>query len=209
MFHALPAEVPWVRLDVVRGLHQPTCQAAVVRIALTCVSQDSLDAVRTVPSALKHGITEVEVRTALEVPMRHVWQGENLLLVIGADSTARLLEVVDPETGDERVIHAMSLRRSSTATCEVTPMTKKNEAELLSRAEAWLDALDPATTAAEDPRELRRIGLAKRDIAAAEDELRHAVHDARAAGHPWSAIGRTVGVSKQAAQERFRATAPA
>jgi hypothetical protein len=112
--HPLPAEVvPWVRLDVVRGLHQPTCQAAAVRIALTCASrQDTLDAVQILPSALKHGITEAEVRTALEVPMRHVWQGENLLLVIGADSTARLLEVVvaDPETSDERVIHAMSLR---------------------------------------------------------------------------------------------------
>jgi hypothetical protein len=88
-------------------------------------------------------------------------------------------------------------------------MTKKSEAERLVKAEAWLDALDPATTAAEDPRELRRVGLAKRDIAAAEEELRHAVHDARAAGHSWSAIGRTLGVTKQAAQERFRAPAPA
>jgi hypothetical protein len=62
---------------------------------------------------------------------------------------------------------------------------------------------NPATTPAEDPKELRRIGLAKRGIAAAEDELRYAVRDARAAGYSWSAIGRTLGVTKKAAQERF------
>lgn len=85
-------------------------------------------------------------------------------------------------------------------------MTKKkeSEAEVLERAEAWLDTLDPATAPAGDPAELRRIGLAKRDIAAAEGELRDAVRAARVAGYSWSAIGRTLGVTKQSAQERFR-----
>jgi hypothetical protein len=68
--------------------------------------------VRILPNALKHGITETEIRSALEVPMRQVRQGEDLLLIIGADSTARLLEIVvaDPESDDERVIHAMAPR---------------------------------------------------------------------------------------------------
>jgi hypothetical protein len=88
-------------------------------------------------------------------------------------------------------------------------MTKENENEALGRAEVWLDALDPATAPAADPRELRRIGPAKRDASAAEDELRDAVRAARLAGYSWSAIGRTLGVSKQAVRERFRAPAPA
>ena len=83
-------------------------------------------------------------------------------------------------------------------------MTASHDEELLRRAEAWLDGLDPAATPAEDPKELRRIGLAKRDIHAAEDELRAAVRQARAAGYSWSAIGRTLGITRQAAQERFR-----
>ena len=83
-------------------------------------------------------------------------------------------------------------------------MTTNHDDQTLARAEAWLDDLDPATTPAEDPKELRRVGLAKRDVGAAQDELRAAVRDARAAGWSWSAIGRTLGVSRQAAQERFR-----
>jgi hypothetical protein len=67
--------------------------------------------VRILPSALKHGVAEGEIRAALEVPMRQVAHGDDLLLVIGADRSARLLELVvaDPE-GDGRVIHAMPLR---------------------------------------------------------------------------------------------------
>jgi len=82
-------------------------------------------------------------------------------------------------------------------------MTTNHDDELLARAEAWLDGLDPATAPAEDPKELRRIGFAKRDIHVAEDELRMAVREARTAGYSWSAVGRTLGVTKQAAQERF------
>ncbi|MGH3545026.1 MAG: hypothetical protein ACRDPW_03770, partial [Mycobacteriales bacterium] len=87
--------------------------------------------------------------------------------------------------------------------CEVMTM-KKTEAETLTSAQAWLDGLDPATTPAEDPQDLRRVGLAQRDISASEAELRDAVRAARAHGRSWSAIGRTLGVTRQAAQERFR-----
>jgi hypothetical protein len=64
------------------------------------------------PSALRHGITEDAIRSALEVPMRRVELEPGLLLVIGADSSAQLLEVVvsDVEGTDPRVIHAMHLR---------------------------------------------------------------------------------------------------
>jgi hypothetical protein len=71
------------------------------------------------------------------------------------------------------------------------------------RADTFLDALDPDTTLADDPAELRRIGLAARDLDTARDELRAAVTAARAAGRSWAQIGMVLGVSRQAAQERF------
>lgn len=67
---------------------------------------------RILPSALKHGVAEVQIWAALQVPMRRVEMGEDLLLVIGADGSAQLLELIvaDPQGDDSRVIHAMPLR---------------------------------------------------------------------------------------------------
>jgi hypothetical protein len=70
-------------------------------------------------------------------------------------------------------------------------------------AEAWLDALNPDTTPAEDAADLRAIGVALQDIEAAEARLREAVDAARASGRSWGMIGLVLGVSKQAAHERF------
>ena len=66
---------------------------------------------RILSSAYKHGITDDQITSALLVPMRYVQQ-PGRLLVIGADSSGALLEivVVDSETDDERVIHADVLR---------------------------------------------------------------------------------------------------
>lgn len=75
-------------------------------------------------------------------------------------------------------------------------------------AEAFLDALDPATTPAEDPVDLRRIGLALREVDTAEAELREAVAAARSAGYTWAQIGMVLGVSRQAAHERFAEHTP-
>jgi len=88
-----------------------------------------------------------------------------------------------------------------TKTKSMTP-TEKDAADTR-EAEAWLDRLDPVTTPADDPTELRRIGLALRDIEAAEAELRDAVAAARATGRSWAQIGMVLGVTRQAAQERF------
>ena len=71
-------------------------------------------------------------------------------------------------------------------------------------AEALLDAIDPDARLADDPRELRRIGLALRDVRAADAELREAVKAAREAGYTWADVGLTLGTSRQAAQARFR-----
>lgn len=62
-------------------------------------------------SARRHGVTDEDIQAAVRVPLRLVLQGEDRVLVIGADSTGRLLEVVVLDPRDDPVaIHAMPLR---------------------------------------------------------------------------------------------------
>jgi dihydroxyacetone kinase len=66
-----------------------------------------------------------------------------------------------------------------------------------------LGALDPATTTARDATHFRVIIAAAEAVDAAESALRAAVRAAREAGDSWTVIGAALGVSKQAAQQRF------
>lgn len=69
--------------------------------------------------------------------------------------------------------------------------------------ETGLDSIDPATQPARDAEHFRRIVAANKAVASAQSELEAAVRAARAAGDSWSAIGVALGVSKQAAHERY------
>ncbi|MFE7505367.1 hypothetical protein [Promicromonospora sp. NPDC057488] len=68
---------------------------------------------RILDSARKHGVTDEQIMAALQVPYRQYRQGVDRLLVIGADHSSQLLElvVVDPESDDPCVIHAMKMRK--------------------------------------------------------------------------------------------------
>ncbi len=69
--------------------------------------------------------------------------------------------------------------------------------------ETGLDALDPATTLARDASHFRAIIAANDAVASAETDLRSAVQTAREAGDSWTVISAALGVTKQAAQQRF------
>lgn len=71
-----------------------------------------------------------------------------------------------------------------------------------------LDTLDPDKTPARDAVHFRRIIAARKGVATAEDELRQAVADARAAGESWTAIGAALGTTRQAAYQRFGGRQP-
>ena len=63
-------------------------------------------------SARKHGVLDEDILHAIRLPIRLV-PGPGRDLVIGADRTGRLLEVVvidDDEDGEPIAIHAMPLR---------------------------------------------------------------------------------------------------
>lgn len=85
------------------------------------------------------------------------------------------------------------------------PRTREELEQAAAEAEAWLDDLDPAALAAPETnaRDLRRIGRALAAVAASERELTDAVHTAREGGRTWGQIALVLGVSKQAARQRF------
>ena len=66
-----------------------------------------------------------------------------------------------------------------------------------------LDRLDTATHPARDAAHFRRILAARRNLAAAEQELHDAVREAREAGDSWTIIGAALDTTRQAAQQRF------
>lgn len=70
-------------------------------------------------------------------------------------------------------------------------------------ARAALDKLDTLTDPTRDASDLRRISEIVAARVVQERELADAVAQARAKGRSWAKIGLALGVSRQAAQERF------
>jgi uncharacterized DUF497 family protein len=70
--------------------------------------------VEIVQSASKHGVNDADIVHAYENAIRIVeyeYNGEDRVLVIGADRTGRLLELVAVPVGEpNRIIHADALR---------------------------------------------------------------------------------------------------
>ena len=62
---------------------------------------------------------------------------------------------------------------------------------------------DPASSDARDATQFRRIVAALDAVDQADTELRAAIAAAREAGDSWTVIGAALGVSKQAARQRF------
>ncbi|MGI4896139.1 MAG: hypothetical protein ACRYF3_13605 [Janthinobacterium lividum] len=82
-----------------------------------------------------------------------------------------------------------------------TPQATEHEA-----AARWLDDLDPATTTATVVvQEVRDVATAVDRVQAAEEDLTAAVLRARRAGASWNHLALALGVSRQAARQRFAA----
>lgn len=69
-----------------------------------------------------------------------------------------------------------------------------------------LDRLEPESSPARDASHFRAIVAASEALSDADRDLRAAVRAARDAGDSWTVIGAALGVSKQAAQQRFSRT---
>lgn len=89
-------------------------------------------------------------------------------------------------------------------------MSKHTDAEIeaaANRFEAWANALDAAEL--EDIGDLRNIAIAASAVHADEVRLREAVQVARRHGHSWNRIAIALGVSRQAARQRYAERTPA
>lgn len=75
--------------------------------------------------------------------------------------------------------------------------------EAARRFEKLTAELDPATTTADRTDDLREIAVAADAARADEARLRKAVSVARAHGRSWNHIAIALGVSRQAARQRF------
>ena len=71
------------------------------------------------------------------------------------------------------------------------------------RFEQLAHALDPATVEALRTDDLRAVAAASEAVRADEARLREAVEVARAHGRSWNQIAVALGVSRQAARQRF------
>jgi len=71
------------------------------------------------------------------------------------------------------------------------------------RFEQLADELDPATAEVNHTDDLRQIAAASEAVRADEARLREAVEVARAHGRSWNQIAVALGVSRQAARQRF------
>jgi len=85
-------------------------------------------------------------------------------------------------------------------------MTRHTDEEIdgaAQRFEQLADALDPSTADVEHTDDLREVAAATEAARADEARLRQAVEVARAHGRSWNQIALALGVSRQAARQRF------
>lgn len=82
------------------------------------------------------------------------------------------------------------------------PRTREQLEAAAREADTWLESLGDDVTV-EDPADLRAVAAAVRDVADAETQLANAVRIARQNGRSWGRIGMALGVTKQAARQRF------
>lgn len=85
----------------------------------------------------------------------------------------------------------------------VTRHTDKEIEQAAERFERLADELDPTTAKAEETDDLREIAVAAEAVRADDARLREAVLLARAHGRSWNHIALALGVSRQAARQRF------
>ena len=83
------------------------------------------------------------------------------------------------------------------------PHTDKEIEQAATRFEQLADALDPAAAEFDDLEDLRAIAEAADKARDDEARLRESVERAREGGRSWNHIAIALGVSRQAARQRF------
>lgn len=85
-------------------------------------------------------------------------------------------------------------------------MTRHTDVEIdqaARRFEHLADELDPSTAEVSDTDDLQQVAAVSEAVRANEARLRQAVEAARTRGRSWNQIAVALGVSRQAARQRF------
>lgn len=85
----------------------------------------------------------------------------------------------------------------------MTKHTNKEIEQAAERFEQLTDVLDPSKAKVELTEDLRTIAMAAEAVRADDARLREAVLLARAHGRSWNRIALALGISRQAARQRF------
>ncbi len=133
---------------------------------------------------------------------------DDLTMLIGPGTDGRLLEisVLDLAGEDPVVIHdgaPTGVLSIPAVRGEQMPHIDDDIAEPARRFERLADDLDPATTTAEPIDDLRQIAAVSEAVRADEARLQKSVSIARAHDRSWNEIAIALGVSRQAARQRF------
>jgi DNA-directed RNA polymerase specialized sigma24 family protein len=91
----------------------------------------------------------------------------------------------------------------------VDEVTTERRSRQLAKFEAWSEHIDADDLVTVDSSALQRIAELADQSAALDEALAEAVMTARLGGHSWSKIATMLGVTKQAAQQRYGKRTPA
>jgi hypothetical protein len=133
------------------------------------------------------------------------WQlDEGFTMRVGPARDGNLLEigVLGIDSDDPVVVHAMPCRPPIHAPPMMRVRTMHTQEEI-ERAAKLAEHADPSGVPMDDTTDLRAIAEAVDDVRTGEARVRERVALARANGRSWGEIGIALGVSRQAARERF------
>jgi len=142
--------------------------------------------------------------------MRRVTLDEELTKLIGPAPDGALLKMGVPDLGgvDPMVMRALPLRAKFNGSWDEV-MRMRHSAKQIEQAAEWYeqlsDSLDPDTAAVEDLSDLNVVAAASQTLQADEARLQAAVRAARERGRSWNQLAVALGVSRQAARQRFAA----
>lgn len=159
--------------------------------------------------AWKHGLPESDIRHAVRHAMRRIAMDEELTMLIGPAEEGALLEIgVLDLAGDDPVVyprHAPTAQVLQIPLREVTMVRHTNDKinRAADRFEELADELDPSTAQIDHVDDLRQIAAASETVRTDEARLRENIEVARAHGRSWNQIAIALGVSRQAARQRY------
>jgi len=160
--------------------------------------------VRIAETARKHGIADEDSLHAVRNAIAQRRLDDDFTMRVGPARAGNLLEVgvLGIDSDDPVIVHANAVPSPIPA----PPMTKgktMHSDQEIQRAAKLAEEFDPSGVAMDDTTDLRALAEAVDQVRAGEARVRELVALARANGRSWGEIGIALGVSRQAARERF------